>query len=200
MQDDILFDTNRLKSAMITADNNIMETTRAPEKRKPALVRVMAVLLAVVLISCASKPQSKTHHSAGTAHNYPGSSTGTARELRDAVIAWIGTPHKMGGDNRRGIDCSGFVKRIYNDVFGIKMPRTAVLQLNSGFSVNRNNLKAGDLIFFRPPYKANHVGIYLGNGEFAHASKSKGVMISKLQNPYWRDCYWSARRILKQHN
>lgn len=100
----------------------------------------------------------------------------------------------MGGNNLHGIDCSGFVQQLYRDIFGRLIPRTTALQVKSGSPVEKSRLCPGDLVFFRPPYKVRHVGIYLGRGEFAHASTSKGVMISNLTEDYWNRCYWTARR------
>lgn len=118
------------------------------------------------------------------------------QRIRMAVNEWQGTPHRLGGTGRNGIDCSGFVQRIYQDLFGRAIPRTTGRQVQHGIPVNQRQLAPGDLVFFRPPQKAGHVGIYLGEKEFAHASTSQGVTISRLDEPYWRGCYWTARRYL----
>lgn len=118
------------------------------------------------------------------------------QKLRSEVKKWEGTPHQMGGMTRRGIDCSGFVNRLYQDVFGRQIPRSTELLLKSGRSVGKEQLRAGDLLFFKSSYKKGHVGIYLSRAEFAHASSSNGVTISSLQNQYWRQTYWTARRYL----
>lgn len=102
----------------------------------------------------------------------------------------------MGGSSRNGVDCSGFVQRLYRDLFDRPIPRSTSLQVQSGRPIERAQLIPGDLVFFKPPYKVRHVGIYLGHGEFAHASTSRGVMISNLSETYWRTCYWTARRYL----
>jgi murein DD-endopeptidase / murein LD-carboxypeptidase len=115
--------------------------------------------------------------------------------LRAAVRQWEGTPHRMGGTRRNGIDCSGFVQRIFDDLFNIQLPRSTALQVHAGEAVSRRHLRPGDLVFFHPPHKVRHVGVYLGSGEFAHASTSKGVTISRLSTTYWRHAYWTARRI-----
>jgi cell wall-associated NlpC family hydrolase len=102
----------------------------------------------------------------------------------------------MGGTTRRGVDCSGFVQKLYKEIFGKLIPRSSTLQVRSGKPVAVDQLSPGDLVFFKPPYKKNHVGIYLGRQEFAHASTSKGVVISSLSDDYWQECYWTARRYL----
>jgi cell wall-associated NlpC family hydrolase len=114
--------------------------------------------------------------------------------LRAEVNQWIGTPHRMGGTFRKGIDCSGFVQRMYKDIYQQNIPRSTALQVRVGEPINKNQLRPGDLVFFKIAFKGPHVGIYLGSEEFAHASTSKGVMISSLEEDYWRDCYWTARR------
>lgn len=108
---------------------------------------------------------------------------------------WKGTPYQFGGLNKKGIDCSGFVYRTFKESFGHSIPRTSELQLLTGSSINKNNLRAGDLVFFKTSTKVLHVGIYIDNEKFLHASTSKGVMISELSNPYWKSAYWKAKRI-----
>jgi cell wall-associated NlpC family hydrolase len=122
--------------------------------------------------------------------------TGPEMMLRDEVRIWIGTPHRLGGMNRRGIDCSGLVVRLYEDLFDMQLPRTTSTLIGTGKQVKKKNLTAGDLVFFKPAGKYRHVGIYLGNGEFVHASSTYGVMISRMDNPFWCRCYLTSRRLL----
>ncbi|MCP3955114.1 MAG: glycoside hydrolase [Desulfobacterales bacterium] len=118
-------------------------------------------------------------------------------QLRAEASRWHGTPHRMGGTDLNGVDCSGFVQRIYRDLFRIQIPRTASQQAGRGIGVGRNDLEPGDLVFFRPPGKKEHVGIYLGQGEFVHTSVKRGVTISRMDLNYWRKYYWKSRRILE---
>jgi cell wall-associated NlpC family hydrolase len=118
-------------------------------------------------------------------------------KLRQAARQWLRTPHRLGGLDRRGIDCSGLVKVLYIDLFKINLPRTTRLQVRKGRAVASGKWIAGDLVFFKPDNKGSHVGIYLADREFLHASTRRGVMVSKLSEPYWRQCYWKARRVLK---
>jgi len=122
------------------------------------------------------------------------------QRLRFEVQEWVGTPHRMGGVNREGIDCSGFVQRLYKDIFQQNIPRSTSRQVRSGQPVDKKQLRPGDLVFFKIPYKGPHVGIYLGRKEFAHASTSKGVMISSLGQEYWSTSYWTARRYSSGSN
>lgn len=118
------------------------------------------------------------------------------QQLRVAADRWRGTPHRMGGSDRRGVDCSGLVQRMYQDLFGIQLPRTARQQSARGVRIKRSKLKPGDLVFFKPPGKLDHVGIYLGRGDFVHTSSRRGVTVSRLEASYWKKHYWTARRIL----
>jgi len=117
-----------------------------------------------------------------------------SQALLDQYNDWAGTPYRLGGNNRSGIDCSAFTQITFKERFGVEIQRTTLAQLNSGASVSKQQLRAGDLVFFQTGYKQRHVGIYLQEGKFLHASTSRGVMVSRLDNPYWRKHYWTARR------
>ena len=121
--------------------------------------------------------------------------------IRREAGDWANTPYKHGGTTRQGIDCSSYTMVLYKELFKIELPRTAKQQERIGKKIDRVALRAGDLVFFRtkglgPFLKKRHVGIYLGGGEFTHASTSKGVMVSSLENSYWRKAYKVARRVL----
>ncbi len=119
-----------------------------------------------------------------------------AHRLRSVAQSWEGTPYCLGGTTRRCIDCSAFVRTVYADLFGIALPRTTEAQVREGQPVNRSELQAGDLVFFRTGPGTRHVGIYLADGTFLHASTSQGVTTSPLTRRYWRRHYWTARRLL----
>ncbi|BBO74007.1 lipoprotein [Desulfosarcina widdelii] len=117
--------------------------------------------------------------------------------LRSGIRPWLGTPHRMGGMGKNGIDCSGLTVRLYRDLFHMQLPRTTAAQMRRGRPVTRSDLAAGDLVFFKPVNKKYyHVGIYLEDGEFVHTSTSNGVMISRMDDDYWRRCYLTGRRLL----
>jgi probable lipoprotein NlpC len=118
------------------------------------------------------------------------------KRLREEYRRWQGTPHRMGGNGDSGIDCSGFVKAIYKDVFGMDLPRTTRAQSRLGRPVAFKEIRVGDLVFFKPPTYPRHVGIFLGGAEFVHASKESGVTVSRIDEYYWGKYYWTARRIL----
>ena len=110
---------------------------------------------------------------------------------------WIGTPYRSGGQSRKGTDCSGFVRQVYKKVYGIDLPRSTTEQVEEGKRVRRRKLREGDLMFFHGSKRrrANHVGIYLKEGKFVHASTSRGVMVSRLDEDYWNEHWLRGRRI-----
>ena len=108
---------------------------------------------------------------------------------------WRGTPYVDGGMSATGIDCSGFTVLAYRDVFRLSLPRTAGEQAESGQEIARASLKSGDLVFFNTGRSKKHVGIYLADDQFIHASVSKGVTLSSLDDAYWQERYWQARRV-----
>lgn len=116
------------------------------------------------------------------------------RALYDQHEEWAGTPYRYGGSSRSGVDCSGFVRTTYASRLGQSLPRTTRQQARVGTRVGRDHVQPGDLVFFRPADKQRHVGIYVEDGRFLHASTSQGVTLSELDNPYWRNAYWMARR------
>lgn len=116
--------------------------------------------------------------------------------LMDQYASWKGVRYRLGGSTKSGIDCSAFVQRTFREQFGLELPRSTSEQQSSGEFVSRGKLRTGDLVLFRAGSTGRHVGIYIGNDQFVHASTSSGVMISKLTEPYWKKRYNSARRVL----
>lgn len=116
--------------------------------------------------------------------------------LRMLEQEWRGTPYQYGGNSKSGIDQPTFITKIYENAFGIALPKTIMEQVKTGKRVAKRSLQAGDLVFFRTSSQDRHVGIYLGGGEFAHASPADGVRISRLDEPVWQTAYWTAQRAL----
>lgn len=117
-------------------------------------------------------------------------------DLQRQYSLWKGTPYRLGGMDRRGVDCSGFVYRVFDDLYGMKLPRTTENQAELGYSISRDELQVADLVFFKTGWRTRHVGIYIGGDQFLHASTSRGVTISSLDNPYWNRRYWTSRRFV----
>lgn len=111
---------------------------------------------------------------------------------------WLGVPYSYGGNSRKGVDCSGLVARVYTKV-GIQLPRTAREMFTHGKKIDRSQLIPGDLVFFSGTAGSgiSHVGIYVGNRHFVHASTSKGVISSGLMEDYYDEHYAGARKIVR---
>jgi cell wall-associated NlpC family hydrolase len=104
--------------------------------------------------------------------------------------------HRGGHEPSTGFDCSGFVRYVFRNSLGLKLPSTSASQFHAGVKVSRADMKTGDLVFFRTRGKRiSHVGIYLGNGHFIHApTTGKRVSISSLDNGYWSKHFAGAKR------
>jgi peptidoglycan endopeptidase LytE len=115
--------------------------------------------------------------------------------LVKVAMGFLGAPYRLGGYSVTGLDCSGFAKKIYQ-IFNIDLPRTAFEQSHVGLRVSRNELVEGDLLFFNTRRKLGHVGIYIGNNEFVHASSRKrGVRVDNLNMPYYNKRFVRAVRL-----
>ena len=115
--------------------------------------------------------------------------------LVKVAMGFLGAPYRLGGSSVTGIDCSAFVKKIYQ-FFNITLPRTAFEQSHVGLRIARGELIEGDLLFFNTRRKLGHVGIYIGNNEFVHASSRKrGVRIDSLNTPYFDRRFVKAIRL-----
>ncbi|MFM4702619.1 C40 family peptidase [Aeromonas bivalvium] len=139
-------------------------------------------LLALLLAACSSTP--------------PPPPSPPSKAFDGFFQQWRGVPYRMGGSSRAGLDCSAFTQLAYSQVLGFPLPRTTESQASLGTSVPRSELRHGDLVFFKTGWNQYHVGVYTGAGEFIHASTSKGVIRSRLDNVYWRKHYWQARRLV----
>lgn len=117
--------------------------------------------------------------------------------LNDQLQQWRGAPYRYGGMSRGGVDCSGFVLMTFRDKFDLQLPRETRMQAEIGTQIDKDDLLPGDLVFFKTGSGESglHVGIYDTDNQFIHASTSRGVMRSSLDNVYWRKNFWQARRI-----
>lgn len=135
----------------------------------------------------------------GSGLNNQNSYYSTAREkILMEVIKYLNTPYKFGGNSKNGIDCSAFTQTIYMNTLQFPLSRTAREQYTQGIIIdNKDELEFGDLVFFntRRRVKPGHVGIYIGENLFAHASSKKGVIVSSLTHEYYNRTYMGARRI-----
>jgi cell wall-associated NlpC family hydrolase len=113
------------------------------------------------------------------------------------VDEWYGTPYRMGGTSKTGVDCSAFVQAVYLSAFAVSLPRTARDQYNSARIISTTELQEGDLVFFNTRGGVSHVGIYLQNNKFIHASTSYGVTVSDMFDSYYIKRFIGAGRIEK---
>ena len=121
-------------------------------------------------------------------------------KLYEEIKNWIGVPYRYGGNTSKGVDCSGFVVNVYKNVYRIKLQRSSELIYKKNCDkIKKSKLQEGDLVFFKTGKKKriNHVGIYLKNGKFVHTSTSRGVIISSLDEDYYRKNFMQAGRVRK---
>jgi len=116
----------------------------------------------------------------------------------EEIVSYLNTPYRYGGESRSGIDCSAFTQKVYGNSLDIKIPRTAREQFRTWkIFKDKDELKFGDLIYFNTSrrYFPGHVGIYLDDNLFAHASSSKGVIVSSLNEKYFSSKFVGANRV-----
>lgn len=122
-----------------------------------------------------------------------------ADQLKKILGSWLGTPYRWGGMTKAGVDCSGLVGLVFRELKDVTLPRTAGDLLDLGSSVETEDLRQGDLVFFRWGFfgRVDHVGIYTGEGRFVHASSRLGVTESSLNDDYYRSHLIAGRRLFK---
>jgi probable lipoprotein NlpC len=115
--------------------------------------------------------------------------------LNEYFKDWESVRYRHGGTSKRGVDCSGFVYLTFLHQLGVKLPRNTRSLVHLGHSITQDELQTGDLVFFKTGATLKHVGIYLEKGLFMHASTHQGVTMSSLEDRYWSNTYWTARRL-----
>lgn len=176
-------------------------------RKRGLLPAVRAALLLMVMVllfcsgGCATKgtviyiPQGSDSSADKPLPKFDDNEAISSDALREYFIRWQGTRYRYGGLSRKGVDCSGLTLITYKELFGKNLPRTVKEQVKRGRKIEKSSLQPGDLVFFRTGLFQKHVGIYLEDDLFIHASGSKGVTISSLNNAYWQKRYWQAQRI-----
>ncbi|MDK8464819.1 NlpC/P60 family protein [Marinobacter sp. SS13-12] len=159
------------------------------------MLPLLTILVALSLAGCASNQNlpSTTWQPSGEAPT--ASDSARADRLWQVFDRYEGTPYRYGGTSANGFDCSGFIATAFDEALGRQLPRTTSQMLAAGDVVGRDQLKAGDLVFFRIKGKDQHAGIYMGGDSFIHSSTSIGVTHSSLNGYYWRDRFSQARRF-----
>ena len=120
--------------------------------------------------------------------------------LYNFIDEWWGTRYRYGGKDKKGIDCSALTGLLMSSVFAIKLPRTAREQYSASVKIEKEEMNEGDLVFFNTTGGVSHVGVYLGNNYFVHASRNSGVIISNLLDPYYENRFISGGRVSEQAN
>lgn len=177
-------------------------------KKSPILL--IAAAIASLLVSCGSMKNTATVHRTGkvgdggshdTRHfEVPKSLPPQSHALLAEAKKWIGTPYKYGGEDKRGVDCSGLVLNVYKSALDIKLPRNSAAQSAYCSPLGKDMLMPGDLIFFATSgskNKVSHVGIYVGDGKMIHSSASKGVIVSNISDDYYKRTFAGAGYVEK---
>lgn len=162
-----------------------------------SLLFSMFVSLALLVGGCGSSQHAS--NGSGKTPYTKSLSPAQEKELVKEAKKWLGTKYRYGGHSRSGTDCSGMVMEVYKKVCDVKLPRSSREQQAFCKSIKRDNLRKGDLVFFasgKSRDAVSHVGLYIGDGEIIHASSSKGVMISNLNENYFKRTYHSSGRVL----
>jgi cell wall-associated NlpC family hydrolase len=165
--------------------------------------RVFTVIILAVVLGCRPHPRFRTGGEERPVRNESRQpirlTTNDSLRLGLIMQGFLGKPYSGRSSYETGLDCSHFVFKVFNKFDGRKLPRRTAEQYRSGSPVLRRHLMFGDLVFFSTDGRPiSHVGIFVGSGEFIHASSSRGVIISKLSEKYWSKCYVGGRRILEQ--
>ncbi len=162
---------------------------------------LLVVLFAFGLAGCSGK---RVATSSQLQQVTPGQITPSDRRQVDQLVAearkWIGTPYAYGGHSRKGTDCSGFTMELFLKVYDLKLPRSSAMQQQYAHPLERGELEPGDLVFFatgKSRKRVSHVGLYVGNGRMIHASASRGVMESGIDQSYWVKNYHSSGRVIE---
>ena len=182
---------------------------RVSKARRPSSIHwALWLPLMIVLSAPAFSPIGESGGSVSMASS-PSSekkdSDSTDTFIREEVKKYLGVSYRWGGSTRKGMDCSGFVRRIYKDLFGVELPHNARAQYPLPIlrDVPLEELRTGDLIFFSPSTakkRINHVGIYLSDGRFIHAARKKGVIITSLSNRHWNSRIYAGKKLASQDN
>ena len=120
--------------------------------------------------------------------------------LYSFIDEWMEAPYHYGGTNKNGIDCSGLSCQLMRNVFTVNLPRTAREQYNISSKIGKEAMQEGDLVFFNISRGISHVGVYLGDNYFVHASLNNGVIISNLEEPYYNRHFVGAGRVSGNDN
>ncbi len=164
------------------------------------MMRIIAIILALLLFACNKSNNVIVENTSSPKEKIIQDKYSELLEVNPVEIQnytlysfideWIGTKYQYGGMSKSGVDCSGFCNILYNEIYNKQLPRTTSEISNQVKAVSKEKLQEGDIVVFNIANRKNsHVGIYLKNNKFIHASTSSGVVISSLENPYYVKSY-----------
>jgi cell wall-associated NlpC family hydrolase len=128
----------------------------------------------------------------------PESCLSRATSIRTVALQYLGARYRYGADSSTAVDCASYVRRVFRAI-GSELPRTVLEQFQAGRAITFDELRVGDLLFYRDTYRrgVSHVGIYIGEGKFVHAAgRARGVVVASIRSEYFRKRFAGARRIL----
>ncbi len=158
----------------------------------------------VLLFSCRSKESATGENGSENArirNKYAGLMGVNPDDIKNVKLYkfiddWYGAPYKYGGKAKTGVDCSGFVSQLMANVYGKTVSGSSASIHKASEKVNKKNLQEGDLVFFKiSSDQVSHIGVYLQNNRFVHASTKRGVVINSLQEEYYTKYYFAGGRI-----
>lgn len=165
----------------------------------PVLTIVLASLL--LFSGCHSSRPKADKGKPGIEVVKTGKLHGMEKKIVEEALSWMGTPYRYAGSEKgKGTDCSGMVTRVYEDVAGIKLPRSSKQQSEFCKKIKRHTVKPGDLVFFatgKDKSRVSHVGIMIDDNRFVHASTKKGVVVSEMTMPYYERTFIMYGRVPK---
>lgn len=157
-------------------------------KSKTVISFSVLVIFIIALSSCGSRKYIATNTDSKAARAAEAMAALKSKDLYRFITDWTGVTYKLGGLDKKGIDCSGFALLLQKDIYGYSLPRRSKDQADAVKSVSKNNLKEGDLIFFSfGGNEVDHVGVYLNNDFFVHASTTRGVVVDDLKLPIYQN-------------
>lgn len=164
--------------------------------------KIIPILILLIIAGCKAHPRYRKGGEERPAQvEYVSDKITTNDNIKLGLIlqSYLGKPYKGKSKYEDGLDCSHFTYTVFKKYTRLDLPRKASDQFKSGQGIHFKNLKYGDLVFFKTDGKTiSHVGIYLSDSDFIHASTSRGVIISSMKNKYWADRYKGARRIIEK--
>lgn len=164
---------------------------------------LVSLSMMLTLTSChTSKKITSTPGHPQVEEIYTGKQNKTQKKIIEEAYTWLGTPYKYAGaDKGKGTDCSGLVMKVYETATGEKIPRNSAKQAEYCTPIDASDVDSGDLVFFatgKNPEQVSHVGIVVDSENFIHASSSKGVVVSKFSNNYYKRTFRMFGRVPKR--